>query len=424
MIKINLIIAAMLALPLLAMGQDDKRVAILEVVDKESNVDYGPEMILRMNLSDAINKTDGYQAFTRVNLKEIFGEQNFQRSGAVSDAQIRKMGELYGVDYILIAEATKYSDFQIVVGAQLISVVEGRITNSTLGEVVAFGDPDEMKRVTLQIAGQLLGTEANRSTGNGSRGSSSSTFSRPGQDLTETAYGLNLRMVYVEGGTFTMGSTSEQGGEAYSDESPIRQVTVGPFYMGMLEVTQGQWEKVMGTGISQQRNKADPSWTLSGVGPDYPMYYVSWEEAKEFCLRLSRQSGKTYRLPTEAEWEYAARGGRKNEGTKYSGGWNLDDVGWYTGNSGSSTHVCGTKRSNALGLYDMSGNVWEWCEDWYGPYLSYDTDNPRGASQGSNRVYRGGSWGFNAGFCRVSSRGSGTPSSRYNNLGFRVVLVP
>jgi formylglycine-generating enzyme required for sulfatase activity len=153
------------------------------------------------------------------------------------------------------------------------------------------------------------------------------------------------------------------------------------------------------------------------------MYYVSWEEAKEFCTRLSRQTGRNYSLPTEAEWEYAARGGNKSEGTKYSGGWGIDDVAWYAGNSGNSTHACGTKRPNALGIYDMSGNVWEWCEDWYGKsYIQYDNDNPKGASTGSRRVLRGGSWYNNAGYCRVSFRGSYGPSDRDYDFGFRVVL--
>ena len=241
---------------------------------------------------------------------------------------------------------------------------------------------------------------------------------------TETAFGINMRMVYVEGGTFTMGCTSEQGGECDSDESSTRQTTISSFYIGMLEVTQGQWERVMGTSIYQQRDKADSSWSLYGVGADYPMYYVSWEEAKEFCIRLSRQTGKTYRLPTEAEWEYAARGGKKNEGTKYSGGWSIDAVAWYDGNSGSTTHPCGTKMSNALGLYDMSGNVWEWCEDWYGSqYLQYDNNNPRGAAQGFSRVVRGGSWFNDAEYCRVTDRIDFTPSYRDSHLGFRVVLA-
>lgn len=247
------------------------------------------------------------------------------------------------------------------------------------------------------------------------------------QDFTESAFGINMRMVYVEGGTFTMGCTSEQGGECGNDESPNRQTTVSSYYIGMLEVTQSQWEKVMGTSIYQQRDKANSSWPwpLRGAGPDYPMYYVSWEEAKEFCARLSRQTGKNYTLPTEAEWEYAARGGNKQEGTKYSGGWSVDDVAWYDGNSSSSTHPCGTKRANALGIYDMSGNVYEWCEDWYAnQYLQYDNNNPKGASSGSYRVLRGGGWGDYAKDCRVAFRNNNTPSNRYSTCGFRVVLVP
>ena len=403
-------------------AQEVKRVAILETVDKEDKVAYGVEFQLRAFITDAVSNTPGFEGYDRVDMAQINKEHNFQRTGMVSDADIKKLGEMTGASSIVVAEAASYgSDDRIIIAAKIINIETGRIENTAKPKVASTSD-DSMEKACGEVVSELLGGA--RRSGTAQLSPSGHADSSVGQDLTETAYGLNLRMVYVEGGTFTMGSTSEQGGEAYSDESPIRQVTVGPFYMGMLEVTQGQWEKVMGTGISQQRNKADPRWTLSGVGPDYPMYYVSWEEAKEFCLRLSRQTGKTYRLPTEAEWEYAARGGRKNEGTKYSGGWNLDDVGWYTGNSGSSTHVCGTKRSNALGLYDMSGNVWEWCEDWYGPYLSYDTDNPRGASQGSDRVARGGSWYNDARFCRVSYRGSYTPSYRSHFLGFRVVLVP
>ena len=245
-----------------------------------------------------------------------------------------------------------------------------------------------------------------------------------GEDFIETVYGINMKMVYVEGGDFLMGGTSEQGGEAESDEKTIRRVTLNSYYIGAFEVTQGQWEKVMGTSVTQQRNKVNSSWSLYGVGPDYPMYYVSWEEAQAFCQELSRKTGKTYTLPTEAQWEYAARGGKKSEGTKYSGSWSIDAVAWYDGNSASSTHPVGTKRPNALGLYDMSGNVWEWCQDWNGDYRTYDTQNPTGASSGSNRVLRGGSWCGSAGNCRVSNRNNNTPSNRNNNNGFRLVLLP
>ena len=145
----------------------------------------------------------------------------------------------------------------------------------------------------------------------------------------------------------------------------------------------------------------------------------------EFCRLLSNKTGKTYTLPTEAQWEYAARGGKRAEGTKYAGSYMIDAVAWYTDNSGSSTHPCGTKRANALGIYDMSGNVWEWCKDWYSSsYTSYDTNNPTGASSGSYRVGRGGSWDGNATGCRVANRSYSSPGDRNNHLGFRVVLLP
>jgi formylglycine-generating enzyme required for sulfatase activity len=231
-----------------------------------------------------------------------------------------------------------------------------------------------------------------------------------------------MKMIWVEGGEFMMGCTSEQS-DCDEDEQNVRRVTVDGFYIGMLEVTQSQWEKVMGTSVYQQKSKANGNSTY-GVGPDYPMYYVSWDEVTEFCRLLSNKTGKIYTLPTEAQWEYAARGGKKADGTKYAGSNMIDAVAWYTDNSGSSTHPCGTKRANALGIYDMSGNVWEWCKDWYSSsYISYDTNNPTGASSGSHRVNRGGSWGSSATICRVADRNYYSPGSRYYILGFRVVLL-
>ena len=243
-------------------------------------------------------------------------------------------------------------------------------------------------------------------------------------NFTEDAWGINMKMIWVEGGDFLMGCTSEQD-SCESDEQNVRRVTVDGFYIGMLEVTQSQWEKVMGTSVSQQQNKANSSWSLLGVGPNYPMFYVSWEEVTEFCRLLSNKTGKTYTLPTEAQWEYAARGGKKADGTKYAGSNMIDAVAWYYGNSGNSTHPCGTKRANALGIYDMSGNVCEWCKDWYSSsYTSYDTHNPSGPSSGSYRVFRGGCWYYDAPLCRVAYRGVSSPGYRSSGLGFRVVLLP
>ena len=244
-----------------------------------------------------------------------------------------------------------------------------------------------------------------------------------GGDFTETIKGMSFDMVYVEGGTFQMGATSEQGRDYYSDEIPVHSVTLSDYYIGKFEVTQGLWEKVMGTTIHEQRIKAGYSST-NGVGSDYPMYYVNWEEAQEFCTRLGQLTGKNYALPTEAQWEYAARGGVKSRGYKYSGSNTIGNVAWYSDNSSSSTHPVATKQPNELGLYDMSGNVWEWCSDWYGSYSSESQSNPTGPSTGSNRVLRGGSWCNSARNCRVSFRNYSYPSNRSFNDGFRFVLLP
>ncbi len=189
-------------------------------------------------------------------------------------------------------------------------------------------------------------------------------------------------------------------------------------------MTQGLWEKVMGTTIHEQFIKDGYNSSTYGVGSDYPMYYVNWEEAQEFCKKLSQLTGKTYVLPTEAQWEYAARGGVKSRGYKYSGSNTIGNVAWYSDNNSRSTHPVATKQPNELGLYDMSGNVWEWCSDWKDYYSSESQSNPTGPSTGVYRVLRGGSWINDAGNCRVSSRYDNYPSRRGINFGFRVVLLP
>ncbi|MBQ2838260.1 MAG: formylglycine-generating enzyme family protein [Muribaculaceae bacterium] len=243
-------------------------------------------------------------------------------------------------------------------------------------------------------------------------------------------------MVFVKGGTFTMGATAEQGSDYDSDERPTHQVTLSDFYIGKYEVTQQLWEYVMkysGTAADGSTMSAYGSdvWLGSnpsssyGVGNYYPAYYVSWEDIVNiFIPRLNKITGKTFRLPTEAEWEYAARGGNKSQGYICSGSNNIDDVAWYYYNS-IKTHQVGTKAPNELGLYDMSGNVCEWCSDWYSSsyYSSSPSTNPTGPTSGSYRVYRGGGWNYYAQGCLVSCRGSGDPDYRYYDLGFRLVCA-
>lgn len=244
-------------------------------------------------------------------------------------------------------------------------------------------------------------------------------------NLTVTLKGVSFDMVYVKGGTFMMGATDEQGMDAYDWEKPIHKVTLSDYYIGKYEVTQELWEKVMGTTVVQQRDKVNPKFPLHGTGPDYPMYYVSWDEAQKFCAKLSKLTGKKYALPTEAQWEYAARGGVQSKNYKYSGSDGAGIVACYGDDDNEGTaYPVGTKQPNELGLYDMSGNLWEWCSDKYGLYGGLPQTNPTGAASGSDRVLRGGSWGSNARICRVSFRGYSRPDRRYYYHGFRVVLVP
>lgn len=233
---------------------------------------------------------------------------------------------------------------------------------------------------------------------------SASTVTIPVKD------GVSIEMIKVEAGTFMMGATPEME-IPDDDEKPVHQVTLtNDYYIGKYEVTQALWQTVM---------ESNPS---SFKGNNLPVEQVSWNDCQEFIGKLNSITGRKFRLPTEAEWEYAARGGKKSRGYQYSGSSNISDVAWYNGNSGSKTHLVGTKQANELGLYDMCGNVLEWCQNWYGSYVSSSQTNPTGAVSGSYRVIRGGSWYSSARFCRSSCRDSGTPGIRNSRLGLRLVL--
>ena len=227
---------------------------------------------------------------------------------------------------------------------------------------------------------------------------------------TFTANGVSFTMVEVQGGTFTMGATSEQGGDAYDNERPTHQVTLSSYYIGETEVTQELWEAVMGNNPS------------SFKGSNRPVEQVSWNYCQEFITKLNTMTGKCFRLPTEAEWEYAARGGSSSRGYKYSGSDNIYDVAWFEKNSNNESHPVATKLPNELGLYDMSGNVSEWCSDSYGSYSSSSQTNPTGPKSGSYRVGRGSSWDCSAEHCRLSLRTGDLPVISFNDCGLRLAL--
>ena len=245
--------------------------------------------------------------------------------------------------------------------------------------------------------------------------------------------GVEFKMIKVEGGTFSMGATSEQEDDGFGREKPVHSVTLSDYYIGETEVTQELWKAVMGSNPSYFKGDNQR-----------PVENVSWDDCQEFIKKLNRLTGKKFRLPTEAEWEYAARGGKYSKDYVYkcSGSNNADEVAWYWRNSGDKylsgewdwdthkriiennckTHPVKTKKANKLGLYDMSGNVWEWCNDRYGDYQSYSQTNPTGPSQGGYRVFRGGSWGHHSWDPSVSYRNYSTHSSHYDDTGLRLAL--
>jgi len=224
-------------------------------------------------------------------------------------------------------------------------------------------------------------------------------------------------MVVVEGGTFEMG---DEHGDGEADEQPVHSVTLKTFSIAKTETTVKQWKT-----YCQETGRSMPSDTpKEGWKDDHPMVYVNWHDAVAYCDWLSDKNGKLYRLPTEAEWEYAARGGKLSKGFKYSGGQSIDMTGWYDENAGGGTKPVAQKRANELGLYDMSGNVWEWCKDWWDEkyYATSPKENPKGPATGSDRVLRGGGWSSSAARCRVADRYINGPAYRYSIIGFRVVL--
>jgi formylglycine-generating enzyme required for sulfatase activity len=271
----------------------------------------------------------------------------------------------------------------------------------------------EDARTTIEIAEQQT-TDVNLTLKEKPKATTPSVGGTPNASggRTFTVNGVSFVMMPVEGGTFQMGATAEQGNDAYEWEKPAHSVTLSSYSIGQTEVTQALWQAVMGSNPSK--------W----IGDNLPVEQVSWNDCQTFITKLNQLTGQKFRLPTEAEWEFAARGGRQSKGYKYSGSNTLADVAWYDDNSGRKTHPVATKQPNELGLYDMSGNVYEWCQDWYysNYYSSSPSNNPTGPSSGSYRVSRGGSWYYFARSWRVSYRISSKPSDAGSHRGFRLAL--
>lgn len=427
-----LFLCVAISIPCIATAQffEKQKVAIWDIFDNNNDVKVNSETktVIKSKMIEAFQGSCNYAPF-ECNTADV--EQYIKAKGwSMSPQNIaRAVGAKYGVNYVIftsvgiLERSNSYNHYKVHLSSDFYS------TETQKSERMAYVDIRSDNSLILGACAKLLSdllqenlsASYSSSSGSSSYSSQYSTSNRQ-SDYVETAYGLNMKLIFVEGGTFTMGATAEHGSEAHDNEYPTHEVELSSYYIAECEVTQAQWQAVMGTSIYQQRDKAGASSTY-GVGSNYPMYYVSWYEAQEFCQKLSIVTGRTYLLPTEAQWEYAARGGNQSRRYKYSGLHQLSAVGWYLNNSGRSTHPVGQLRANELGIKDMSGNVLEWCSDYHASYPSTKQYNPSCGS-GKNAVLRGGSWIGSASNCRVSFRDYGTPSYRGIYIGFRVVCIP
>lgn len=408
------------------------RIAVFDPITHFQIVD-GTDVIVREITSSTVVNSGQYQIIDRRTIEKIQEEQNFTRSGMVSDTHVIEMGELAGAQCVLFSVLAK-SGTKTLLTTKLLDVKSGTVLKQKFLLLDLSVDlVTEVEKITKELIGNSFGQSYNYSSNSSyASQSSSGSYSTGETNMTiNLPSGDSFVMVYVEGGQFSMGCTNDQQGGCESNESPAHFVTLSDYYIGETEVTQALWQAVMGTSIYQQRDREDSSLSLYGVGSNYPMYYVNYSEIEEFCGRLNNllrsqlPQGYKFRLPTEAQWEYAARGGKKDRPSLYAGSDYIGEVAWYKGNSNASTHPVKTKEPNELGIYDMSGNVWEWCADWYNSsyYSSSPTNNPKNLSSDSFRSDRGGGWDFDAAGCRVAFRGYASPDSRFKYRGFRLVLV-
>jgi formylglycine-generating enzyme required for sulfatase activity len=418
------LLAALIAVTIAALfAQERPQLAVVEFSTNLSTAKIKADAITVRNLVEsAITDTQKYSVITRDEIDKLLNEQRIAVS-SISSSENREKLALKKISYI-VTGSVNAMDNEHAITVNVLDVSSGQFYNSKRGIMNSsarelFKGIDDLTAVfvagmTVVEGGTIIGIAADTRT-------------------MQPAVPANF--VRVEGGTFQMGSNNGE-----SDEKPVHTVTVKSFYISKYEATQKEWREIMGTTLRQQRDMKDKSASLYGEGDNYPMYYVSWYDAVEYCVKLSLKEGLTpayrgsgnnitcdwnangYRLPTEAEWEFAAKGGTKDYlSTEYSGSNSVGAVGWYEDNSGKSTHPVGTKAANSLGIYDMSGNVWEWCWDWKGAYSSGAQTDPRGPSSGGIRVVRGGSWRSFGQNVRSAFRGNLDPSGRDYGIGFRLV---
>jgi len=408
--EINKLIPEMASQLAKAVTRDTKNLPGLSVPPfvMSRGVDQTAAMTLAQILSCDLANLGKYAVLPRTDsLDKVLEEQRRQRDGTTDQERIKRLGAGRNAKYVLSGSVESLGGTINNFAADILDIEDGSYIDGFAKEYKTLTDGFKViPELAALLSGQVLSTP------------------------------VSANFIRVEGGTFQMGTAS--GGE--NIERPVHTVTVKSFNISKYQVTQKEWYEIMGTTIRQQRDMADKSASIYGEGDNYPMYYVNWYEVVEYCNRRSikeglepvyRGSGNNiicdwskngYRLPTEAEWEYAAKGGTKEYiTTEYSGSNSVGAVAWYYDNSNNSSHPVGTKAANNLGIYDMSGNVWEWCWDWYGDYTSSSQTDPRGAVSGPGRVLRGGSWNNWSVNVRSAVRFNYTPSKWRNDIGFRLV---
>jgi formylglycine-generating enzyme required for sulfatase activity/TolB-like protein len=388
-----------------------------------------------------LGNTNKVSLVDRTIVERVLREHSFQVGDWSDERKTAELGSALNADWIVRGEIEKFGA-NILVTVQFYDIRTFRYMGGTY---IRLANADEAYDKIEPLVNQLVETISGSAGGGGSAGAGGGGAAGGGA-LSDagggsgggggSSRGTQAGFVLVPAGTFSMGSNNGD-----SDEKPVHQVTISrAFYISDHEVTQKEWYNVMGTTVRQQRDMVDKSWPLGGEGDNYPMCYVSWYEAIEYCNKRSVKEGLTpaysgsgenitcnfkasgYRLPTEAEWEWAAKGGGKDSMVyEYSGSNSVDGVAWYDDNSEYQTHPVKTKRANSLGLYDMSGNVREWCWDRYGSYSSGSQTDPAGVAGSSSRVMRGGSWCDDTQGVRSAYRGNNTPSGRVFDFGFRLV---
>ena len=382
-----------------------EKLAVMDIRAKHGVVDSLAEA-LSVEIRDALHRMGHYEVLSRDDIATLVERTAIrQQIGDDETQQLIHFGKMLGTKYMVAGSISKLGSTYSI-NLRLIDT-EGKDAGvkNRVSEKCRCSE-DTLFEAAQVVATKLMGVVGVSAAEPVATGSPPKPV--PGQIWTEPKTGLEF--VWVEEGCFKMGDVTKQGNP---DELPVHKVCVNGFWLGKHEVTQEQWQKVMGKNPS-----------LHQKGGKYPVEQVSWTDVQEFMRLLSNDTGISFRFPTEAEWEYAARSGGKDE--FYAGSMKIENVAWYQKNSKGSTNPVGSRSPNGLGIYDMSGNVWEWCSDWYGAdyYTKSPEKAPAGPPTGSDRVNRGGSWVSYPKYCRTTARGKSAPTDRSGALGVRLAVSP